>query len=198
MWKVHLFPKPNPFIFSTANLLKDQTEYILLYDQNRRMIHWLDFSRLILHQSICWYTLSDTILHSSTGWHVGSQTSYPMRSLQEWWTILYYLCCYPFLLLYCVKWGYIPRLLITHQLIFLLKKADDPWLSFLLSSQHGHSSSSLDVGHSSQTDTELVPVSGFCTCCVLYMEWFELDKHISSYFLSFRCQLKCHFFYLKE
>lgn len=39
MGKVHLFPKPNPFIFSTANLLKDQTEYILLYDQNRRMIH---------------------------------------------------------------------------------------------------------------------------------------------------------------
>lgn len=38
----------------------------------------------------------------------------------------------------------------------------------------------------------------FCTCCVLYMECFALDKCISSYFLSFRCQLKCHFFYLKE
>lgn len=38
----------------------------------------------------------------------------------------------------------------------------------------------------------------FCTPCVLYTESFELDKHISSYFLSFRCQLKCHFFYLKE
>lgn len=75
MGEVHLFPKPNPFIFSTASLLKDQTEYILLYDQNRRMIHWL--FQVIRHQLMSWYNPVDTILYSSTMVTCRQQTSYP-------------------------------------------------------------------------------------------------------------------------
>lgn len=173
MGEVHLFPKPNPFIFSTANLLKDQTEYILLYDQNRRMIHWL--FQVILHQLMSWYNPVDTILHSFTGWHAGSRQVAPWvhcNSAGLFSTV--------FVVAHFYSWivsngASSPDCSLFTNSYFFWKKADDSWLPFLLSSQQGHSSSSMGLQHSSQHNAELFSVSGFLylLCSLHEMFWIR-------------------------
>lgn len=196
MGEVHLFPKPNPFIFSTANLLKDQTEYILLYDQNRRMIHWL--FQVILHQLMSWYNPVDTILHSFTGWHAGSRQVTPWvhcNSAGLFSTV--------FVVAHFYSWivsngASSPDCsLFTNSYFFWKKQTTLDYLFFFHLSK-GTALAPWVFSTVLNTTLSSFLSLDFCTCCVLYMKCFELDKCISSYFLSFRCQLRCHVFYLKE